>query len=225
MNCHHARQLISPYLDQQLTGREMLTLQDHFRICTSCEREMQSIRQVKALLRGLREPGPPQGFSNSVARRLKQTETQPWHFLCRASLDRQKTPLRLPRPQRGRRLASALVLSCVSLVSFALPFAPEAQNAARSSSSLFTSRLDSPGFAAPSAADVLSGQVPGRVTLIPVSDAAPFNDPAHFSSVNPPAAGAMTLAGFEAPPLGSGAGMTPRVMPFGGVQFTAFKPR
>ena len=223
MNCHHARQLISPYLDQQLTGREMLALQDHFRVCTSCEREMQSIRQVKALLRGLREPGPPRSFPSSVALRLKQTEMQPWHFLCLTSLDRQKMQLRLPRPQRGRRLASALVLSCVSLVSFALPFAPEARNAARSSSSLWTSHLQDPGFAAPSASDVFPNQVSGRVILVPVTDAAQVSDLAHFSSASPPAAGVLTLTGFEAPPLGPG--VTPRVMPFSGVQFAALKPR
>jgi len=224
LNCHHARQLISPYLDQQLTGREMLALQDHFRGCVSCEREMQSIRQVKALLRGLREPGPPRDFSHVVALRLEQAETQSWRVLRRPGLDLPKPHLTVPRPQRGRRLAGALVLSCFTVVSFALPFAPEARQAARSSSAMFGSSLNagSSAFGVPSEPDaLLSGRVPERVTLIPV------NDLTHLSptETSAPAAGTLTLTGTNTPPLGTGLEMPPRDASFGTVQFADFRSR
>lgn len=230
MNCHHARQSISPYLDQQLTGREMLALQDHFGGCASCEREMQSIRQVKALLRGLRGPGPPRDFSHAVALRLKQTEAQNRRLLCLPSLDLPRPRLTVPRPQRGRRLAGALVLSCFTVVSFALPFAPEAGQAARSSSAMFGSSLGagSSAFGVPSEADALSSdKVPERVTLISVNDLAHLS-PAETSG---PAAAALSLAGMNTLPLGSGMEiksgmeMTPRDAPFGSVQFAEYKPR
>jgi len=230
LNCHHARQLISPYLDQQLTGREMLALQEHFCGCASCEREMHSIRQVKALLRGLREPGPPRGFPHAVALRLEKTEARNRRLLCLLSLGLPRPNLTVPRPQRGRRLAGALVLSCFTVVSFALPFAPEAGQAARSSSAMFGSSLGvgSSAFGVPWESDALfSGKVPERVTLIPADDLTHLS-PAEASG---PAAGALSLTEMNTLPLGSGMEMksgmemTPRDAPFGSVQFAEYKPR
>ncbi len=213
MNCHHARKFISPYLDQQLTGREMLALQDHFAGCASCEREMQSICQVKALLRGLREPRPPRNFPAVVTQRLEQTDAHRWRALCLPSGAR--SPWAAPKPQRGRRLAGALVLSCVTVVSFALPFAPEAHQAAPPSS--FGSSLDTGGsaFAAPLASDaLLTGRMPERTMLAPVSDLA------HFSSAETPplVPSTLTLTAIDAP-------AAPRDAPFDTVQFAAFKAR
>lgn len=228
MNCHHARQLISPYLDQQLTGREMLALQDHFSGCASCEREMQSIRQVKALLRGLREPGPPRDFSDVIALRLEQAQTRGRYALRRPSVGGPKIYLAAPRPQRGRRLAGALVLSCVTVVSFALPFAPEARQAARSSSAMLGSSLGtgSSAFGVSSETDaLLLGRVPERILLTPAT--IPVSDLAHLSLTGPtaPAAGTLTLAGMNTPPLGSSLEMIPRDASFGTVQFAEYKPR
>ena len=125
MNCHRARLLISPYLDHQLSGREKLALQDHLAVCASCDRERQSLRQIKLLLRGLAEPRPPRGFSpgdfsqrfsETIALRLEQTDSAlpSWRVTHLAPMH--LTP---PRPQRGRRLATALALSCLTVVSFA----------------------------------------------------------------------------------------------------------
>ena len=88
----------------------MLALQEHFTGCTSCEREMQSIQQLKALLRGLREPRVPHDFSGGITSRLdqRQASTQGWYVLS----------LPAPKPQRGRRLVTALALSCLTVLSF-----------------------------------------------------------------------------------------------------------
>lgn len=198
MNCHHARQLISPYLDHQLTGREMLALQDHFEVCLSCEREMRSIREVKALLRGLREPGLPRGFSQTVVHRLEreQAAQSGWRVVC----------LPMPKPQRGRRLATALALSCLTVVSFVAPFAPDGRDAAQTSSSFLGT--DRHVFAAPAAPDmilsgsVLSDQVPSerlpdRIMLIPVNELSPIS-PAELSV--PPRPDPLTLAGMGTQP-------------------------
>ncbi len=108
MNCRFARQLISPYLDGQLTGREMLALGDHLADCESCRHEMQSLKQVKSLLRGLAEPRPPLELS----RRLSSQEIYTQSISSRVV----NLP---PRPQRGRRLMAALALSCLTLFAFA----------------------------------------------------------------------------------------------------------
>ena len=224
MNCHQARQLISPFLDHQLSGREMLALQDHFAVCASCERERQSIRQVKMLLRGLRDPRLPrdfsQNFSQTVALRLEQPQgmAHEWRVLR----------LPPPRPQRGRRLATALALSCLTVVSFALPFAPEARE--RTALADFGGSAPvSPAFAVPAPSDpLLSGQVPERITLVSVS-LVPTSDLTRLTPADEsaPPRPAMTLAETDEAPAQSALAAAPRPqdMPFGNVQFAVFRPR
>ncbi len=211
MNCHHARQLISPYLDHQLSGREKLALQDHLALCASCDRERQSLRQVKLLLRGLAEPRLPRDFSSgdfsqrfsaTVSLRLEQpgSALPGWRVMH----------LPPPRPQRGRRLATALALSCLTIVSFALPFAPEARPSARWAAS------GGPVFPVPASTDaLLSGQPPERVLLVSPS----------LDSPAPP-------AGFGAPrgetltdTATSNFGFRTQDASLGGSQFAVFRPR
>lgn len=209
MNCHHARQLISAYLDHQLAGRERLALQDHLAGCASCDRERQSLRQVKLLLRGLAEPRLPQEFSQqefsqrfsaTVALRLEQPDRgmPGWRVLSPPP----------PRPQRGRRLATALALSCLTVVSFALPFAPEARD---------SSRLAASGglvFPMPTSTDaLLSGQPPERVLVV-----SPGTAPAGFGM---PRGDTLTLADTAAPDFG----FRTQDASLSSSQFAVFRPR
>ena len=127
LNCHRARQLISPYLDHQLTGREMLALQEHFSVCDSCEAELRSIRQVKLLLRSLHQPRPHTDLTGQISVRLTQAEQPLWRVLV----------LTAPRPQRGRRLVTALALSCLTVLSFAASLAPASRDGALTTSGFF----------------------------------------------------------------------------------------
>ena len=128
MNCHRARQLISPFLDHQLTGRQMLDLQSHFSACTSCEAEVQSLTQLKSLLRGLHSQQPARGLSDTILARASAAETNsfPW----------QEALLPLSRPQRGRRLTTALAFSCLTVFAFAAPFAPAVRDVSESAGML-----------------------------------------------------------------------------------------
>ena len=226
MNCHRARQLISPYLDQQLTGREMLALQDHFAVCSSCEREMISIRHVKSLLRGLREPRPPQGFSEAAFLRLDQAEAgrHRWRSLGLPPVS--LAAVNLPKPQHGRRLASALAVSCLTVVSFALPFAPDAVH-----SSLLR---PAPGaaFSTPAPTDtLLSGQLSEHSPLLPVSDLTQSIGPTPSSAPS----GVLMLTEMETVPgsgyssgYGFGRGSAPRsqdVSFSSTAQLAVFRPR
>ncbi len=203
MNCHHARQLISPYLDHQLTGRELLALQDHLAVCASCDRERQSLRQVKLLLRGLSQPRVPPGFSRNfsetIALRLEQPGSGPSRqVLC------------LPRPQRGRRLATALALSCLTMVSLAAPFAPEAHEALRASAAFASG---GPAFPVPSSTDALLSAQPAD-HLLPVS---PGASPSGFTV---PRGDALTLVGTE-----TDFELRPPEASFSGGQLAVFRPR
>ena len=128
MNCHRARQLISPFLDHQLTGRQMLDLQSHFSECASCEAEVRSLSQLKSLLRGLHSQQPARGFPETILARATAAEVSvfPW----------QEALLPLSRPQRGRRLTTALAFSCLTVFAIAAPFAPAARNASESAGML-----------------------------------------------------------------------------------------
>ncbi len=130
MNCHRARQLISPFLDQQLTGREMLALQEHFAECASCEAERRSIRQVKTLLRSLHQPRPHPDLPGAISVRLAEADQPLWRAVSLTV-----APSWPPRPQRGRRLATALALSCLTVLSFAAAcFAPASRSGALTAS-------------------------------------------------------------------------------------------
>ena len=136
MNCHRARQLISPYLDQQLTGRQMLDLQQHFSQCASCETEARSLRQLKSLLRGLHMQRPLEGFPEAIRARTVAAES--------AAPLWQEALLPLTRPQRGRRLTTAMAFSCLTILVIAAPFAPASRDGHTSAGLLGTPGLLGP---------------------------------------------------------------------------------
>lgn len=206
MNCSRARQLISPYLDHQLSERETGALQGHLAGCALCDRERQSIRQVKLLLRGLSGPQLPQdfsrNFSETIALRLDQPSSGPnWQVLCLAP----------PRPQRGRRLATALALSCLTIVSFALPFAPEAHDTLKSSAGFASGGS---AFPLPVSTDALLSGQPADHFLLTVPAPASFTVPRGDT---------LTLVDMETPGFALHSSMADA--PLGSSQFAVFRPR
>jgi putative zinc finger protein len=59
MNCGEARKLFSPYLDGQMSGREMRALSDHMDQCSGCGREYAAMRRTQQLLAGLGKAKAP----------------------------------------------------------------------------------------------------------------------------------------------------------------------
>lgn len=211
MNCHHARKLISPYLDGQLAGREMLALGDHLAGCESCGSEMHSLRQIKALLRGMHAPRPRTEFSRRLSSQeiLSQTAAPPvltWRFAAAP-----------PRPQRGRRLLAALALSCLTVSSLTtLAFAPASRG----------------GRAAPAAVQASAfWSAPGLTPDDLAQPAAAF-DPL-FSPAAAPRRGFPALSGaddggrvFYAQSYGVPAyGQAPAPFQAGTVSLSAYRPR
>lgn len=125
MNCQRVQQLVSPYLDHRLTGAEMLEMQRHLEHCGSCAAEYQAALEIKVLLRSLSSREPVGSLEARIAQRLDQEE-RPGAWIISALpaliVSPPAAPVRLP--QRGRRLAAALALSCVGLFTIAAPFAP-----------------------------------------------------------------------------------------------------
>ena len=53
MNCGEAKKLFSPYLDGQVSGREMRALSGHMEDCSRCAREYSAVRRTQLLLANL----------------------------------------------------------------------------------------------------------------------------------------------------------------------------
>jgi len=53
MNCGEAKKLFSPYLDGQVSGREMRALSGHMEECSRCAREYAAVRRTQLLLANL----------------------------------------------------------------------------------------------------------------------------------------------------------------------------
>lgn len=114
MNCYRAHQSISPYLDHQLTGAEMLEIQRHLEGCRSCAQEYREARHIKELLRSLRVQEPVGPLETRIAHRLMLEEA----------------PLVWKFPLAARPLAVALALSCIALFAITPSFAPPVADSA-----------------------------------------------------------------------------------------------
>jgi len=132
VNCRSAQQLISPYLDQQLTGAQMLAMRQHLNHCPACAEEHRQVCEVRRLLRSLSAVAPDMPLELRITQRVSQRSVSGWKFAHSAAL-LGDMPEGVWRPQRGRRLAGALALSCLALLMLAVPFAPPTGDAARTS--------------------------------------------------------------------------------------------
>ena len=47
MNCNRTKKLMSAYIDNELTGMEMLAIRRHTSVCKECELEFRSIYEYK----------------------------------------------------------------------------------------------------------------------------------------------------------------------------------
>ncbi|MBV9849329.1 MAG: zf-HC2 domain-containing protein [Armatimonadetes bacterium] len=138
MNCRQTHDLISAYLDQELTGQQMLELRAHLGICDACAREWREVREVRRLLRSLVPRSPGASAQQRLADRLDREALPESGLAPLMTLLLRRLPS--PRPDnaapeygsrpRGRRLASALVLSSVAVLAVANALAPPTGDAA-----------------------------------------------------------------------------------------------
>lgn len=62
MNCKHVRDLLSAYLDRELSGRDLAEVRAHLASCESCQAERDSLASLKSLLGNLSTPDPAPDF-------------------------------------------------------------------------------------------------------------------------------------------------------------------
>lgn len=66
MNCKNVQSLLSAYLDEELSGREMLDIREHLHECNDCTEELRCIEGLKRLLGGTPVPEPSAGFEDRL---------------------------------------------------------------------------------------------------------------------------------------------------------------
>lgn len=77
MNCGRVSNQLSAYLDQELSGMEMLQIRSHLSSCDRCRAEQESLRRMKLLLGRLRSIEPPPVLREAAVRRFEQTGGRP----------------------------------------------------------------------------------------------------------------------------------------------------
>jgi|YNPNPStandDraft_1061719.scaffolds.fasta_scaffold17559_2 anti-sigma factor RsiW len=86
MNCRRVANLISAYVDGELSGAEMLAIRRHLSECAECAEEYESIRLVKQAVSRLRAVVPRKDFVAAVASRLDEARLTPYQrFAARAA--------------------------------------------------------------------------------------------------------------------------------------------
>ncbi len=113
MECERIEKLLSPYLDKNLTGKEISLVEDHLKTCSHCPRELERLKRTIHLVSSLEEVAPPKNFLGAIHRRLK----------AESGLRRFLDKLFFPLPVKLPLEALAAVLIAVGII-YLNPFAP-----------------------------------------------------------------------------------------------------
>ena len=108
MNCRRVINLMSAYVDGELTGVEMLDIRAHLHDCAECRKEWESVRLIKQALTGLKTMTPRDEFAASILRQLDAVEVSGYQRVVNSVssfVHRRLTPV-----------AAALAASGVALV-------------------------------------------------------------------------------------------------------------
>lgn len=73
MNCRRVVNLISAYIDGELTGEEMLEIRRHLSHCDECREEYESIRHTKMALANLKTTEPQRDLAKVIMIQLDDT--------------------------------------------------------------------------------------------------------------------------------------------------------
>jgi anti-sigma factor RsiW len=76
MNCERVRNLLSAYLDRELSTEEFRLVRAHLVACADCSAELEAERTLKDALAGLPSAEVPEGFLDDIFARLDGEEAQ-----------------------------------------------------------------------------------------------------------------------------------------------------
>lgn len=74
MKCRKARQLISPYLDRELSGDHLIAFEDHLKSCSACRNETDELQSLLAVVIKPTEVPAPSRLYYSIREHLQNQE-------------------------------------------------------------------------------------------------------------------------------------------------------
>jgi len=72
MSCKNVKELLSPYIDGELSDTERKTFESHIELCAGCRTEFQETERLHNLFAGADKHSAPYGFSARVVENLDQ---------------------------------------------------------------------------------------------------------------------------------------------------------
>src|ERR1700690_2600490 len=76
MNCSKTHKLISPYIDGELSERDMKTLEDHMKVCDKCPGELEEGKELHNLFANANKFKAPYGFHTRVMTHISSGKTR-----------------------------------------------------------------------------------------------------------------------------------------------------
>jgi anti-sigma factor RsiW len=70
MKCSKAHKFLSPYIDGELSEREVSALEDHMKVCDKCRTECEENKELHGFFSGVAEFKAPYGFHTRVMANL-----------------------------------------------------------------------------------------------------------------------------------------------------------
>jgi Putative zinc-finger len=121
MNCGEARKLFSPYLDGQVSGREMRALDGHIDECSRCAREYVAMRRTQLLLANLGSKKAPADLALKLRVAISREAAQKRHSRFEGVLVRMENALNAFMVPATAGLVSAVLIFGLLLGFIALP--------------------------------------------------------------------------------------------------------
>jgi len=112
VNCRRVSNLLSAYLDAELTGAEMLEIRAHLDRCPACQAEHQALRQTKHLLSSLALRAPRAEFESLLLSQAQHMSHPLARWVPSWLMAWRDGAVSWPRP---RPLAATAVLSLAGL--------------------------------------------------------------------------------------------------------------
>lgn len=76
MRCEQVRDLLSPYMDGMTNERENNLIEEHFKSCTSCRKELEKMQFIAACLNSMEVPPCPEGLASDVRKRILEEKNK-----------------------------------------------------------------------------------------------------------------------------------------------------
>ncbi len=76
MTCKEISELISLYLDNEITNEEQNILLEHIKTCPTCKKEFEEIKKIKEILNNEEEIDLPEGFHEELFNKIKEIDSE-----------------------------------------------------------------------------------------------------------------------------------------------------